>query len=92
MTAKITKKYDLPTTPRRRADRHPTVSTHDKTIMNDVLVELNPAAIQRQIQALTAELLTLTTSKAPARNKPPVQPVSSRASAHESTTTATRAS
>jgi len=90
--AKITKKYDLPTTPHRRADRHPTVSTHDKTIMNDVLVELNPAAIQRQIQALTAELLTLTTSKAPATNKPRYSPVSSRASAHESTTTATRAS
>jgi hypothetical protein len=90
--AKITKKYDLPTTPHRRADRHPIVSTHDKTIMNDVLVELNPAAIQRQIQALTAELLTLATSKAPATNKPPVQPVSSRAPANESTTTATRAS
>ena len=90
--AKITKKYDLPTTPHRRADRHPTVSTHDKTIMNDVLVELNPAAIQRQIQALTAELLTLTTSKAPATNKPRYSPVSSRASAHESTTTPTRAS
>ena len=28
---------------------------------------INPAAIQRQIQALTAELLTLTTSKAGAR-------------------------
>lgn len=60
--------------------------------MNDVLVELNPAAIQRQIQALSAELLTLTKSKAAARNKPPVQPVPSRASTHESTTTATRAS
>ncbi len=69
--AKITKKYDLPSTPHHRADRHPTVSVQDKTIMNDSLVELNPAAIQRQIQALSAELLTLTTSKATARSKPP---------------------
>jgi len=54
--AKVTKTYDMPTTPHRRAERHAAVSTEDKTIMNDVLVELNPAAIQRQIQALTAEL------------------------------------
>jgi len=90
--AKVTKKYDMPTTPHRRAERHAAVSTEDKTIMNDVLVELNPAAIQRQIQALTAELLTLTTSKAAAIGKPPVTTVRSRASSHESTTTATRAS
>jgi len=90
--AKITKKYDVPTTPHRRAERHAAVSTEDKTIMNDVLVELNPAAIQRQIQALTAELLTLTTSKAAAIGKPPVTAERSRASSHESTTTAMRAS
>jgi hypothetical protein len=70
--AKITKKYDVPTTPHRRAERHVAVSTEDKTIMNDTLSELNPAAIQRQIQALTAELLTLTTSKAAARARPVV--------------------
>ena len=34
--------------------------------MKDTFAELNPAAMQRQIQALTAELLTLTTSKAAA--------------------------
>jgi hypothetical protein len=90
--AKITKKYDLPTTPHRRAERHVAVSAEDKTIMAEVLVELNPAALQRQIQALTAELLTLTTSKAAALNKPPVKAISTRASGHESTTTATRAS
>jgi hypothetical protein len=37
--------------------------------MEDVLAELNPAAIQRQIQALTAELLTLTTSTAARRRE-----------------------
>jgi len=90
--AKVTKKYDVATTPHRRVERHVAVSTQDKTIMNDTLTELNPAAIQRQIQALTAELLTLTTSKAAALNKPPVKAISTRASGHESTTTATRAS
>lgn len=40
--------------------------------MKDTHVGLNPAAIQRQIQALTAELLTLTTSKARAAAKPQV--------------------
>jgi hypothetical protein len=90
--AKVTKTYDTPTTPHRRADRHQAVSAQDKTIMNEVLVELNPAAIQRQIQALSAELLTLTRSKAAAAGKPPLTPVRTRASAHESTTTASRAS
>ena len=74
--AKVTKRYDRPTTPQRRAERHQAVAAEDKTIMKDTLAELNPAAIQRQIQALTAELLTLTTSKAAAahaspRSRPP---------------------
>lgn len=90
--AKVSKTYDVPTTPHRRTQRHEKVTTEDKTIMNDVLVDLNPAAIQRQIQALTAELLTLATSKAAAMTKPRIQAPPSRASAHESTTTASRAS
>ncbi len=90
--AKITKRYDVPTTPHRRAERHVAVCPEDKTIMNDALVELNPAAIQRQIQALTAQLLTLTTAKATAVGKPSMTAVRTRASGHESTTTATRAS
>lgn len=90
--AKVTKRYDPPATPHRRAERHDAVSAEDKAIMKDVLAGLNPAAIQRQIQALTAELLTLTTSKAAATRKPAVQAASPRASAHESTKLATRAS
>jgi Integrase core domain len=90
--AKVTKTYDKPLTPHARAAAHPGVSTEDKTIMQDVLDGLNPAAIQRQIQALTAELLTLTTSKAAATQKPTVQPRSRRASVDESTNPATRAS
>jgi hypothetical protein len=90
--AKVTKTYDKPTTPHRRAELHTKVSKQDKAIMKDTLDGLNPAAIQRQVQALSSELLTLTTSKAAARNKPPVQRSSTRASVDESTTPATRAS
>jgi hypothetical protein len=50
-------------------------------MMKDTLTGLNPAAIQRQIQALTpAELLTLTTSKASATPKPQIAPPTMRAS------------
>jgi hypothetical protein len=76
--AKVTKKYDVPTTPHRRAERHKTVSTQDKTIIKDTFTGLNPAAIQRQIQAAVAELLTLTTSKAAARTKPALTPATGR--------------
>ena len=72
--AKVTKKYDRPATPHRRAERHQTVTAEDKAIMADTLNGLNPAAIQRQIQALTAELLSLTTSKRAAVKTPPVAP------------------
>lgn len=62
--AKVIKKYDTATTPKRRAEQHETVTVEDKAILADTYVRLNPAAIQRQIQALTAELLTLTIAKA----------------------------
>ncbi len=86
--AKVTKKYDTATTPHRRAERDPAVSVEDKAILTDTHSDLNPAAIQRHIQALTAQLLTLTTSKAGAVTKPAPM----RASGHESTKPATRAS
>ena len=76
--AKVTKRYDTPTTPHRRAERHEAVTAEDKTIMSDTLPGLNPAAIQRQIQALTAELLTLTTSKAAASVRPAVTATTGR--------------
>ena len=90
--AKVTKKYDVPATPHRRAERHQAVTAEDKAIMTDTLAGLNPAAIQRQIQALTAELLTLTTAKAGPARKPPFQPEPKRASLDESTIPAKRAS
>src|SRR5664280_3437955 len=90
--AKVTKTYDRPTTPQRRAEQHPAVTVADKTIMTDTLAGLNPAAIQRAVQALTAELLRLTTGKARATVRPGLTATSSRASGPESTTPATRAS
>jgi integrase-like protein len=90
--AKITKKYDPPATPAMRAGRHEAVTAEDKKTMADVYPTLNPAAIQRKIQALTAQLLTLTTAKARATPKPPTTAPDRRASADDPTTPATRAS
>jgi transposase InsO family protein len=82
--AKVTKKYDRATTPHRRAAGHDSVSAEDKTILTDTHAELNPAAVQREIQALTDRLLTLTTSKAAASSKPRAAqpPASSSSPAH----------
>lgn len=90
--AKVTNTYDLPTTPHRRAQAHQAVTEQDKTIMKDTLDEVNRAGGQRQIQALTSELLTLTTGKAAARSKPQIQPTTTRASASGSTKRARRSS
>ena len=86
--AKVTKKYDTASTPHRRAERHQAVTSQDKAILTDTYTDLNPAAIQRQIQALNTELLTLTTRKARAV----IKPTPKRASTDESTKPATRAS
>jgi len=50
---------------------------------------INPAATQRQIQALTAQLFALATSKAPAGTS---APVTKRARAREATNHPSRAS
>jgi len=86
--AKVSKKYDTATTPYRRAAAHGAIADGDKTALANTYAGINPAAVQRQIQALTTELLTITTSKAGPR--PKAQP--SRASADEATNRTTRAS
>ena len=86
--AKVSKKYDTATTPHRRAEHHQAVCAEDKAILADTYANINPAAVQRQIQALTAELLTITTSKAGPAKKAPV----TRASSDESTNQSSRAS
>lgn len=86
--AKVIKKYDTATTPHRRAERHEQVGVEDTAILADAYAALNPAAIQRQIQALTTELLTMTTSKSGPARKAFVP----RASSDEATTPSSRAS
>ena len=86
--AKVSKKYDTATTPHRRAERHESVAAADKAILADTYTAINPAAVQRQIQALTTELLTITTSKARPTPKAPVN----RASPDEATNQPSRAS
>jgi hypothetical protein len=90
--AKVIKKYDRATTPHRRAADHDGVTAEDKIILADTYLDLNPAAVQREIQALTDQLLKITTSKAQPSQKPSVRATPTRASADESTKPATRAS
>jgi len=81
--AKVTKKYDRATTPHRRSERHTGVGAEDKNILADTYHQLNPAAVQREIQTLTDRLLKLTTGKAAASSKPRAQqPASSSNPAH----------
>jgi hypothetical protein len=86
--ARISKKYDRPATPYQRvlADEG-TVRQGVKTKLKRENKPLNPAAIQRQIQALCAELLTLTTAKQSPKSQPTI-----RALSNDSTMKATRAS
>ena len=86
--AKIIKKYDAPKTPFQRVlDDSGTVGKSVKTQLAHQNKPLNPAAIQRQIQVLTEQLLTLTTSKKAPKPKP-----SMRALSNDSTNQSTRAS
>ena len=86
--AKVTKKYDAPATPYQRvlADRG-TVAKAVKAKLKRDNRPLNPAAVQRRIQALCAELLALTTAKQGAKTQPAV-----RAQSNDSAKKATRAS
>jgi len=86
--AKVTKKYDIATTPHRRADQHEAVTGEDKAILADTYSTINPAAVQRQIQALTTELIALATAK----NTPTRRAPLTRALLDESTNQTSRAS
>jgi hypothetical protein len=69
--AKVSKKYDKATTPFHRAMSHPDIAEHRKAILARNYLRINPAAVQRQLQALTGQLLTLTTSKAGPQGRRP---------------------
>jgi hypothetical protein len=83
--AKVSKKYDTAATPFHRVIDHPTTTQDRIAALALVHGRINPAATQRRIQALTNQLLTLTTSKAGAR-------VAKRALSNEATKSPTRAS
>jgi len=86
--AKITKKYDKPATPLQRVlDDDGTVLKSIKTDLKKENKPLNPAEIQRKIQALCAELLILTTSKKSPKTRPVI-----RAKSNDSTNQPRRAS
>ena len=85
--AKVIKKYDTATTPHRRAIVAVTVTKTTKTALTRGYTKINPAAAQREIQALTDQLLTLTLAKKAPRTQPTI-----RARSDEATNQATRAS
>jgi hypothetical protein len=87
--AKVSKKHDTAATPFHRAIDHPAMTVERIVALTRTYSLINPAAIQRQVQALTAQLLTLTTSKAGPGAK---AQVNKRASLREATNTPTRAS
>jgi hypothetical protein len=63
MAAKVTKKYDTAATPFRRAINHPDTTDDRTAALIRTRALINPAATQ--IQALTAQLYKMTTSKSP---------------------------
>jgi hypothetical protein len=72
--AKITNKHDTAATPHRRAQAHLNLPTTAKTQLTRTYLDINPAALQRQIHALMNELLTLAITKAgPQRKAPPTR-------------------
>ena len=87
--AKITKKHDEARTPFHRAIDHPDMTVARIVALTRTYSLINPAATQRQVHALTAELFTLTTAKTGLHAQPQVN---KRARSREATTSPTRAS
>src|SRR6478609_7013420 len=72
--ATITKTYDRAQTPYARALAQPTVKPLSRRRLTAQHASFNPAAVQRQIQALSADLLTLATAKNQPTTKPTLSP------------------
>ena len=87
--AKVSKKHDQATSPFHRAIDHPTTAVERIVGLTRTYSLINPAATQRQIQALTAQLFTLATSKAAPGT---TTPITKRARLREATNAPTRAS
>ena len=87
--AKVSKRHDTAATPFHRAIDHPTMTVERIVALTRTYSLINPAATQRQVRALTAELFTITTAKA----GPTAQPqINKRARLREAMNTPTRAS
>jgi hypothetical protein len=76
--AKITKRYDTARTPYARVTAHSEVKALPKRWLAKEHSSFNPAAVQRQIQALCDELLTLATAKGQPARKPQVSAPATR--------------
>ena len=87
--AKVTKKYDTATTPFHRAINHPDTTVDHIAALARTHALINPAATQRQIQALTAQLHKMATSKSQPATRTRVP---KRAQSHEATKPPSRAS
>src|SRR5271165_7135840 len=87
--AKVSKKYDTAATPFQRAINHPTMSEGRIVGLATAQGRINPAATPRRIQALTNQLLTLTSSKAGSKTN---ARAAKRALSNEATRNSTRAS
>ncbi|MDN5743954.1 MAG: hypothetical protein L0H31_02400 [Nocardioidaceae bacterium] len=70
--AKVTKRHATARTPHQRAVDHEKVRARPKVTMNAKFKRLKPAALSRQILALTGQLETLAQAKKAPRSKPPV--------------------
>ena len=70
--AKVIKKYDTAATPHQRAIRHETIRKQPVIRMNAEFKRVKPAALSRQILALTGQLETLALAKKPAPVKPAI--------------------
>jgi hypothetical protein len=77
--AKVTKKYDPAQTPYARTAAHPDVQAPPKSRLQTQHDSFNPAAVQRQIQDLCAELLTVATAKSQPSTKPTITNPTDRA-------------
>lgn len=86
--AKVSRKHDR-ATPFHRAADHPSMTVDRIVALKRTYSLINPAATQRQIQALTTQLFTLATSKSPVGVP---APVTKRARSREATNRPSRAS
>lgn len=87
--AQLSRKHDQAATPFHRASDHPSMTVDRIVALKRTYSLINPAATRRQIQALTTQLFTLATSKAPAGLP---APVTKRARSREATNHPSRAS